>query len=136
MFGNEPLDQQLVRGIAKRVQQTDRQCLDAVRHQATDDCQRFGRVERCDHPAGIVQPFVHLAPEEAQHQRFRVFEGDVINVVPSFAPNLQRIAKAGSGNKPGLGALALDDSVGNEGCAMDQVGDRCRRDPLLGEDLT
>ena len=118
------------------MQQTDRQGLDAVRHQAADDCQRFGRVERGDHPAGIVQPFVHLAPEEARHQRFRVFEGDVINVVPPFAPNLQRVAKAGGGNKPGLGALALDNSIGDKGRAMDQVGDRCRRDPLLGEQIT
>ena len=37
MPGRELFDQQLVRGVAERVEQTHRQRLDAVCHQAADD---------------------------------------------------------------------------------------------------
>ena len=56
-------------------------------------------------------------------QGCRFFQRQVVHIVAAFDTDFDGIAEAGGGDQGGLRAFALDQGVGDEGGAVDDVAD-------------
>ena len=87
--------------------------------QLLDDIEHFHTVERDQHATGLIEAFVDFSTQGTWHQRRRVFEEDIIDVVALLPADFQGIAKPLRGDQAGLRPFALDDGVGNQCSAVD-----------------
>jgi hypothetical protein len=83
----------------------------------------FGGVERLDDVALGVEALVHLESQRARDERLGQDHEQVVDVVAHLACHLEHVLEPG-GRDHGRGrALALDQGVGDQGGAVDGVGD-------------
>ena len=123
----------LVGGIAVGVEQRDGDGLDARRPQALDDGVHLGRGERRALAAVGQHPRAEAQAQAGRHQRLRLLEGEVVGVVAGLAPDLEGVLVAGGGDEPGRRALALDERVGDERGAVDDVAHLARAHARPGQ---
>jgi hypothetical protein len=81
-------------------------------------------VEGHQDAAGLVEALGDFAAQRPRHQRLRVFEEDIVDVIALLAADFQGVAKPLRGDQAGFGALALDDGVGDQRGAVDGGGNR------------
>ena len=105
--------------IHVRVEQADRDRLDAVGDEPGNHPSRARLVEVTQGGAVGEQALIDLAPEVTGHQWRRWIDEDVVHVVAALAPDLERVAEACRGEQSRPRALALDQRVGRERGAMD-----------------
>jgi hypothetical protein len=83
-------------------------------------------VPRQRRPIGESAPR-HAEAEVARHEGMRHLELQVVEVVAMLAADLQGIAEALAGEERGQGSLALDQRVGDQGRAMDDLAEGAHR---------
>ena len=111
----------LMRVVAIGVQEGNRECLDPFRDEAIDRLAERILIERTQHRASRVDALIGLGAQMARHERLRLFEEEVIKIVANFVTHLQDVTESLGGDQADLGALALDDGVGDERGAMNDV---------------
>ncbi len=72
-------------------------------------------------------------PQRRRDERVGFLERQVVGVVARLPPDLERVLVAGRGDESGRRALALDERIGNEGRAVDDVAHVARRHAGPGE---
>ena len=98
-------------GVGVRVQQTNRDAFYARRFERADRrCRRFF-VERREHLAGRVEPFVDFEAQITRYQRNRPFEKKIVTFRPIAAADLVHVAKAFGRDQSRARALALEYGV-------------------------
>src|SRR5262249_16812516 len=65
----------------------------------------------------------HLADEPARNQRRRLLDLQVVDLVALLAPDDENVTKAARGEQSDPMSLALDDNVGAECGAVNDLGD-------------
>ena len=75
----------------------------------------------------MTQPFRHLQPQIARHQRHRLVDHQIVQIRTLLPADLQQIAEPVRRDQPGSRAAMLDQRVGRDGRAMTEPGDRVRR---------
>ena len=126
-------DALLVDRVQVAVKQADRDRDHVLLGQCTGDFVNPVFVQGLQHGACRVEPLIDLEAEIARHEWPRLLEVDVVEVRPDLAADLQHVAEALGGDERGPWGLALDQGVGGDGGAVDEVGDGVRRDVALGE---
>ena len=86
-----------------------------------------GPMDVARHPC----PFGDLQTQVPGHQRRGPGDGDVVELVLAFAPDLQGVAKALGGDQTSDRARALDQGVGEQRGGVDHAADAARVDPIL-----
>jgi hypothetical protein len=119
-----------VHGIGEGVQQADRNRLHARIAQCPDRGARRGFVERRADAAIRHQPFRHLEPEAARHQRVGAAHEEVVGVVPQLRADLLHVPKTLRGQEAGRDPAALDQRIGDQRRAVDDVAHLGRRDAV------
>jgi len=109
----------LVRWVHVRVQQADRDRLDALGDQLADDPARSVLVEGLPDLAIGQEPLAHFAAKPPRHEGRRRIDEEVVHVVAAFVADLERVAEALGGQERRPRALALDERVGRERRAVD-----------------
>ena len=130
MFGQDLAGAAFMRRVGEAVQETDRDRLDPLGHEALGERGHARFVERRQHPALRVDALAHREAQPARHQGRRQVDVDVVLLEAVLVPDLDRVAKALGGDERGFGALALDQRVGRQGRAVDddrEVGRGQRR---------
>ena len=122
-LGDGSADGALVRGIGVGVQEADGEAFDALLHQVGDLGQRGIDVERDLDRAVLRQPLLGLAPPRPRHQGLGHLDEEVVELVLALAADLQHVAEARGREQAGLGALALDQRVGEERRGMHHAAD-------------
>ena len=105
------------------MQEADGEAFDALLHQVGDLGQRGIDVERDLDRAVGRQPLHGLAPPRPRHQRLGHLDEEIVELVLALAADLQHVAEARRRQQAGLGALALDQRVGEERRGMDDAAD-------------
>ena len=124
-------DGTLVGGIGVGVQETDGEALDAILHQRRHFCERRVDIERDLDRAIGRETFRGLAPPWPRHQRLRHLDEEVVQLVLALAADLQQVAEACGREQPGLGALALDQRIGEQRGGVDHAADLLGPRPRL-----
>ena len=65
----------------------------------------------------------HRMAARARHERLRLFQEQVIQIVAHLPPHLEAVAEAARGDEADLRALALDDDIGDERGAVHDLAD-------------
>ena len=112
-----------MRRIAIGVQEADGDRLDAFGDQALRDGAHLGGFERREHVAVAVHAFGHFQAMAARHQRIREVQEQVVDVVALLGAHLQDVAEAARGDQAEARAAALDQGVGDQRGAVDDVAD-------------
>src|SRR3712207_9446144 len=68
--------------------------------------------------AVVGHPLVYLDPPPTRHQRLRVLQEQVVNVVALLAPHLQDVAETLGREERGLDAATLYQGIRHQGCAV------------------
>ncbi len=123
----------LVRRVAVAVDEADGERLDPRRLELPRRLAHVGLVERLDDRAVSGDALAHLQPVAARDQRPRFCPGEVEHVGHADAPDLQNVAEAARGDQPGRRAGALQDGVGGDRGAVQNLADHARVDRQLGE---
>ena len=113
----------LVARVGVGVQEDDGERGDALGRQLGRGLQHGALVEGRAHAAVDGHPLRHLQAPAARHQRRRLDDLDVVELVLALAPDLQRVAEALGGDEPGRRALALDQRIGEERRGMHHAAD-------------
>jgi hypothetical protein len=112
-----------MRGIAIGVQKADGDRLDPVGHElarrVTDRCE----IDLSYHQPVAIHPLRHLQTAAAVHQRFRVLQEEVLNVVALLRAHLQDIAKSPGGDQPKFRPFPLDQRIGHQCSAVHDFAD-------------
>ena len=103
------------------MQQTDRDGLDPFGDQAVHHPFDLGGVERAFDLALAVHALVNLEAKPPLDQRWRLFVIHVVEPGHAKRPDLEDVAKALGGDKPGARALVLEDGVRSDGRAMQHL---------------
>ena len=104
------------------VEKTDGEGLDAGGDQLVGGRQHAGLVQGQDHTAIGGDPLAHLQPVAAWNQGGRLVPGEIVEIGGAHPADLQNVAKATGGQQPGDSALALQDGVGADRGAMQDLG--------------
>ena len=80
-------------------------------------------VQRLQHRPVAADALAHLSPPVAGHQRLRVRGEEIVDVVELLDADLQHIAEALRGQQRRTRAAPLDQRVGHERGAVDDLGD-------------
>ncbi len=99
----------LVLDVRPRVQEADRDGVDVERAKAFGDGLDRALVEGEEHPAGVRDPFGHLEPQTTRDERFGLAIGEVVQVRPVRAADLEHVAKAFGGHECRPCAAAFGD---------------------------
>jgi hypothetical protein len=118
----------LVPRIGVRVQQADRDRLDAGRPEVVEDRGQAREVERLPLGARRREPPRQLAPQVARHERLGLLVEQVEEVRPVAARDLERVAEPLGRDQPGGHALALGQRVDHDRGAVDEEADAGRID--------
>ena len=121
----------LVRRVRVRVQQADRDRLDALGPEVVEDRRQLAQVERRALGAGGRQPAADLAAQVARHERRRLLVEQVEEVGPVAARDLQAVAEPRRRDQAGRDALALGQRVDDHGRAVREHVEPARRDAGL-----
>jgi hypothetical protein len=113
----------LVHRIAVAVQEADGDGLVAAGRDRGDDGLGFGLVERHERLATGVEPLRDRESVLAFDQGRGQDDVDVVLLEPTLRARLDHVAKAGGGDESGPGAASLDECVGGEGGAVDDLLD-------------
>ena len=112
----------LVGRVGVGMQQRDGDRLGPARFDAPDRVRHRVRVQRGHDPAVVVEPLGHLEAARGGHLRCELGrQVEPVEVAPVLAPDGERVREAARGDQRDLGVLALDDGVGDDGGAVDQV---------------
>ena len=133
MLGRNLLHQPLMGRIAERVEQAHGQGFDTGLDQLVYHRPDFGRIERDQHRAAVVEAFGDLTAQKAWHERLGIFQRDIVDVVAALAADFERVPKASGRDQTRLGALALNNRVGDQCRAVDQLRDVLGADGRLTE---
>ena len=80
------------------------------------------RVQRDQDPAVVVEPLGHLEAAFGGHLgRELGRQVEPVEVAPVLAPDRERVRKAARGDQGDIGMVALDDGIGDDGRAVDQI---------------
>ena len=70
----------------------------------------------------MIEPLVHLEAQPGRHLGGKLGrEVEPVEVAPVLAPDGEGVGKAAGGDQGDLGEIVLDDGVGHEGGAVDQI---------------
>ena len=125
----------LVGGIPVRMQEAHGDGVHAVGGEAA----RLGgdrvEVERDEGVAVAVHALGHLQPAAARHQRLGILQEQVVDVVALLGAHLQDVAEALGGDEAEAGAAPLDQRVGHQRRAVDDLAHVGQRQAGIGHDL-
>ena len=124
----------LVLRIGVGVEEGDRDRVHLVPRELGHRLVERTRVQALQHLAVRSHPFRRLEPPVARHERWRLGDGEVVELVLALATDLQGVAKPPGGDEARARPLSLDERVGEEGCRVHQTLHRARVDPCVGED--
>src|SRR5881296_4786731 len=113
----------LVLRVEVRVQQADREGGDAAIDQRADRAARVGFVQRRPHRAVGEHALGDLADQAPRHERARLLDLEVVDLVALLAPDEQHVAEAARGEQADAARLALDDDVAAERRAVHGLRD-------------
>ncbi len=116
-------DASLMRRVGETVQEADGDRLDRLRLDLAEDAGDIRLVERRDDCPLRVHPLGDAPAPAARHQRRRQVDVDVILLEAVLVADLDGVAKPLGGDQRGPCALALDQSVGRQGRAVDDDAD-------------
>ena len=114
-----------MRRIDEGMQEADRHGLHPLAHHELNLARHGRLIQRQQHLAGVVQPFLHRQPPAPRHQRLRQLDIQVVLVVAALIAQREDVAEPLGGDQRGPGALALDHRIRRQRRAMDhqrQVG--------------
>ena len=120
---HEVLHGSFVSRVLVRVEKADGQRGHASRLQVGDLAAHLIEIDRGEDLAVPAHALVDLAPEVAGDERLGKFQKEVVDVVALLDPHLQRIAKAAGREEGRRVGRPLDDGVGHQRRAVDEVGD-------------
>ena len=89
-------------------------------HQPVQFCPR----QRLHHLTFYVHAFSSFKAFGCRHQRLRDFQIEVVKLIADFATDGQHITRALRHDQPGLGTFALDQRVGHQRSAVNDLGYR------------
>ena len=121
-------DGALVRVVGIGVEQTHRDCLDALFPEVVHDRGESFELRRLDHAPLGIGALGDLAPETPRHERTRLREREVEEIRPVPPGDLQDIAKTTRGDERGLRPLAGQERVDDDRGAVREEPDRLRID--------
>ena len=121
----------LVRGVGVGVQEADSHRLDAQGQELLRRGPDAGLVEFRRDAAIVAHTLGNLDAQRPAHQRWRIFDAQIEQVVAPLETHIHDVAEAGRDQHAGPGALALDDGVGDEGRAMHDLDHVCDVDVVL-----
>src|SRR5690606_26267209 len=78
-------------------------------------------VQRLFDLSGEADALVDLAAEAPRNQRFRSFRRQIIKAWPILAADMQNVAKSFGGDKGGRRASPLEQRIGGDGGAVDDL---------------
>ena len=121
----QPLAQRLlVDGIGVGMEERHRDRSRATGFDAPDRVVDRSRINRLEHPAFVIDPFVHLEAQRIRNLRGELGrEVEAVEVEPILTRDGEGVGEAPGGDQGDLGQIVLDDGVGHEGRAVDQVLD-------------
>ena len=134
MGAQQLADALLVDRVQIAVEQADRDRDDVLLGQRPRDLVDPVLFQGLQHLAARIQPLLDLEAEIARHERPRLLEMDIVEARPDLAADLQHVAESFGRDERGARRLALDQGVGGDGGAVDQVGNGVRRDIAIGQD--
>ena len=112
----------LVRRVGVGMQQRDGDRLRPARLDAPDRVRHRVWVQRGHDPAVVVEPFGHLEAARGGHLgRELGRQVEAVEVAPVLAPDCERVREATRRDQRDLRVVALDDGIGDDGGAVDQV---------------
>jgi len=120
--------------VDEAVQEADRDALHALPPQHRDEFMHRVLVERQQHGALVVEPLRHRQAQVARHQRLRQGDVEVVLVVAALVAHRQHVPKPLGRDQRRPRALALDDGVGGERCAVYQDAHVRRHQPGPAQD--
>ena len=125
---------QLVRRVDEREQVADRDRLDPGRRRARrrPAPPRASSSGTRTSPLGPTRSGTSLrnAPGREEHRRFRL-QHEIVHRAPHLAADFEHVLEPGGREEPDPGALSLQHGVGGDRRAVDEAGDRVRRDAPL-----
>ena len=119
----QPLAQRLlVGGVGVGMQQRHRDRLGPALPDAPDRLLHRARVHRLQHPPFMIEPLPHLEAARGRHLGSGLGRKvETVEVAPVLAPDGQGVGEAPGGDQGDLGEIVLDDGVGHQGGAVDEV---------------
>ena len=120
--------------VGVRVEEADRNGLHAGGQEGVDRAGRLRLVERAHDLAPVVDALAHLQPPVAGNERRGLLPGEVVEARHAQAADLEDVAEALGGEEARAGALPLQDRVGGDRGAVDDLADHRRVEPLLREE--
>ena len=82
------------------------------------------RFHRLEHPAFVIDPFVDLEAKLPRNLRRGLgWQVEPVEMEPVLPPDGQGVRETARGHQGDVGEIALDDRVGHEGRAVDQIID-------------
>jgi len=111
----------LVRWIGVGVQETDGDGFDAKLAEASGCRLNRGLIERALDAAVKPNALRYLEPQPARHQRGRIFDAQIEQIVAPLEAHIENVAEAGRRQHAGDGTAALDHRVGDERGAVHDV---------------
>ena len=112
-----------MRGVAIGMQKTDGDGFHSVGLQRPGGGAHGVEVQRNDGVAIPVHAFRHFQPVAAGHQRIGVLQEQVVDVVALLGPHLQDVAEALRGDQAQFRPAPLDQRVGDQRGAVDDIAD-------------
>jgi hypothetical protein len=114
-----------VRGV---VEEADRERLGTGCPDPLGDPRQRGLVQWGELAAPVIPAFAHLEPSAPRDERRRLPVGQVVEVGPVGAADLQDVAEPLRGEEGGGGTLSLGDCGDHHSGAVDEGGDVGRRE--------
>jgi hypothetical protein len=84
----------------------------------------------------VTHALANLTAPPARNERRRALEVEIVEPGEAKPSDLEQIAEALGGQETGPGTAALEDSVGRDGGAVDDLADVARRNAGLGRQLS
>ena len=126
----------LVNRVAVGVQETHGHRVDASSLELSQPRTHLGQFQCLDHPALAIQALGHFQSLIARDQWLRKLQEQIIDVVALLSTHLKNVSKARGGEQAhACATLALDDGVGHQRGAMDDVVHLGEGDPSLVDQL-
>ena len=121
--------------VAIGVQEADGDGFHPIVHQGFGGGPHVIQVQLGDNFAVTVQPFRHLQPAAARHQRGGILQKQIVNIVALLGTHFQNVAETARGDQAKPGAFAFNQRVGHQGGAVHNLPNIGQRQPGGGDDL-